>query len=104
MSTKLRQRRVESDDTTEKHLDVDYDDSKKVYKKKEPFFFPLILSAFLFYSMERTQHLVNVALKLIKLRYSLFVLLQRLSLFIRFGIPTKSSLMRFTLESLLVIT
>ncbi|GAA5800931.1 putative PMT4-dolichyl-phosphate-mannose--protein O-mannosyltransferase [Helicostylum pulchrum] len=36
MSTKLRQRRVESDDTTEKHLDVDYDDSKKYGKDSTP--------------------------------------------------------------------
>lgn len=30
MSAKIRQRRVETNEASEKHLDIDYDDSKKV--------------------------------------------------------------------------
>lgn len=72
MSTKLRQRRVESDGNSEKLLDVDFDDSKKVpvlrlIKRKSV----LCSKLFSLFSMEKTLHQVSDHPLLIDLHYSL---------------------------------
>jgi hypothetical protein len=46
MSSKLRQRHVESDGVTEKLLDVDFDDSKKVHSQTKRVYLELINNYF----------------------------------------------------------